>query len=112
MTALKITSLFLILIASIQALPRFAVQEGVSCNLCHVDPNGGSLRNDYGISVASSELTKVQGSDRVAGYSGMINEYLRVGGDIRFLNYNANENVPIQNTRSSHVLYDTKQRVT
>jgi len=96
MTALKITSLFLILIASIQALPRFAVQEGVSCNLCHVDPNGGSLRNDYGISVASSELTKVQGSDRVAGYSGMINEYLRVGGDIRFLNYNANENGQLQ----------------
>ncbi len=94
--ALKITSLFIILFATLQALPRFAVQEGVSCNLCHVDPNGGSLRNDYGISVASSELSKTQSGDRTAGYTGMINDHLRVGGDMRFLNYNTNENGQLQ----------------
>lgn len=96
MKALKITSFYLILFTSLQALPRFAVEEGVSCNLCHVDPNGGSLRNDYGISVASPELSKSQGSERTEGYTGIINEYLRAGGDIRFLNYNTNENRQLQ----------------
>ena len=88
MQALKITNLFLIMSVLLNALPRFALQEGTSCNLCHVDPNGGSLRNDYGITVASSELSRSQGSDRIANYTGMINEHLRVGGDVRFLNYN------------------------
>jgi len=92
MTVLKITKLLLCMFAVLQALPRFAVQEGVSCNVCHVDPNGGSLRNDYGITVASFELAKSKGNDRIESYSGIINEYLRVGGDIRLLNYNTNDN--------------------
>jgi hypothetical protein len=89
MQTLKITSLLLIMPVLLLALPRFAVQEGTTCNLCHVDPNGGSLRNDYGITVASSELSRSQGSDRIANYTGIINDFLRLGGDIRFLNYNS-----------------------
>ncbi len=89
----KIIKLQMIIIVSsyLTALPRFAVQEGASCNLCHVDPNGGSLRNDYGMSVTSFELSNLPGSDRVTGYTGIINEHLRLGGDIRFLNYNTND---------------------
>lgn len=30
------------------ALPRFAVQYGQSCHLCHVNPAGGGLRTSYG----------------------------------------------------------------
>ena len=96
MTVLKITRLYLFMFAVLQALPRFAVQEGVSCNVCHVDPNGGSLRNDYGITVASLELSKSQGNNRIESYSGIINEYLRVGGDIRLLNYNTNDDGQLQ----------------
>ena len=89
MQTLKITSLLLIMPVLLLALPRFAVQEGTTCNLCHVDPNGGSLRNDYGIIITSSQLSRSQGSDRIANYTGIINDYLRLGGDIRFLNYNS-----------------------
>ncbi len=70
------------------ALPRFALQEGSSCNLCHVNPAGGGLRNDYGISVASHERSQNDNGILASSYTGMINRHLRVGGDLRFLNYN------------------------
>lgn len=88
---LKIISILLLLISTLGALPRFALQEGSSCNLCHVNPSGGGLRNDYGISVASNEISRSEGGSLVSNYTGMINQYLRVGGDIRLMNYNTFE---------------------
>lgn len=91
------------------SLPRFALQEGTSCNLCHVNPSGGGLRNDYGISVASQERSKYTGGPLGTSYTGMINDHLRIGGDIRFLNYNTMETdqiksalFPMQADISSH----------
>lgn len=98
MPVLNITKLILILLGSLQALPRFAVQEGASCNLCHVDPNGGSLRNDYGITVTSTELAQSTASTRAASYTGMISEHLRVGGDVRILNFNTNNQGQLQSS--------------
>ncbi len=80
---MKITSILFLLISILGALPRFALQEGISCNLCHVNPSGGGLRNDYGISVASHEIARSEGGKLTSGYTGMINQYLRVGGDVR-----------------------------
>ncbi len=88
---LKIISIILLLTSQMWSLPRFALQEGTSCNLCHVNPSGGGLRNDYGISVASFERAKVDGGPSGSSYTGMINEHLRIGGDIRFLDYNTAE---------------------
>ena len=77
-----------LLILSIQlfALPRFAAENGTSCNLCHVNPTGAGLRNDYGISLFSmEELPMEKGMDLTNDdYTGMILEYLRFGADLRF----------------------------
>lgn len=91
MKALKITNTLIFMSTLMQALPRFAIQEGASCNLCHVDPTGGSLRNDYGITVTSSELAGKEGGERTNNYTGMISEYLRIGGDVRILSYNTED---------------------
>ncbi len=89
MPALKIISVGFVFYAALFALPRFSVKAGSSCNLCHIDPNGGSLRNDYGITLTSKdELPRYPGGRGVKDYTGIINEHLRVGGDIRLLNFN------------------------
>ena len=31
------------------SLPRFSLQEGEGCHLCHTNPSGGGLRNGYGV---------------------------------------------------------------
>ena len=73
----------------LSAIPRFAIQEGASCNLCHIDPNGGGLRNEYGIIMTSKEdLPRSPGGKISKNYTGIINDHIRVGGDIRFLNFN------------------------
>ena len=75
-----------ILSVSLFALPRFAAENGTSCNLCHVNPTGAGLRNDYGISLFSmEELPMEKGMDLTNDdYTGMILEYLRFGADLRF----------------------------
>ena len=47
----------LILLNICYSIPRFSLIEGSSCKLCHVNPNGGSLRNDYGIIIGSDDIT-------------------------------------------------------
>ena len=75
-------------ILSIQlfALPRFAAENGASCNLCHVNPVGAGLRNDYGISLFSMEELPMEKGMKLTDddYTGMILEHLRFGADLRF----------------------------
>jgi len=88
MMAQRIIKTIILLFTALYGLPRFAVQEGASCNLCHVDPTGGGLRNDYGMAVSSAELSKTEKS---SSFTGMITEHLQIGGDIRVMNYNVKE---------------------
>ena len=81
-------SLFLILnfyFNSALALPRFAVQNGSSCILCHVNPTGGGLRNDHGTNVvALDELPLERWLERGnEDWEGYVGDHLQVGGDFR-----------------------------
>jgi len=67
------------------ALPRFAVQNGTSCILCHVNPTGSGLRNDYGSNVvALEELPLERWLDKGnEDWDGYISDHLQIGGDFR-----------------------------
>ena len=60
------------------ALPRFAAENGTSCNLCHVNPTGAGLRNDYGISLFSIEELPMEKGMKFTedDYTGMVLENL------------------------------------
>ncbi len=83
---MKYFLLTFILSSPLLALPRFAAENGVSCNLCHVNPTGSGLRNDYGISLFSmDELPMEKGIKFTdADYTGKIKKNMRFGADLRF----------------------------
>lgn len=76
----------LILFSGLQAVPQFSVDSGASCNLCHVNPTGGGLRNDYGMEIFSLDDLPMQGLSRLndTELSGKLGNMLRIGGDFRF----------------------------
>ncbi len=53
-----LAGLLLLMAASVLSLPKFATDHSEPCQSCHVNPNGGGMRNEYGNhSVALNELT-------------------------------------------------------
>jgi hypothetical protein len=65
------------------AEPYLAVQEGYKCNVCHVNPTGGGLRNDFGITYAKLLLPAETLDNALDSWTGKITDRLRVGGDLR-----------------------------
>ncbi len=86
----KISSLFLfflciVLISDLHAYPRFAAYTGSKCADCHVNPDGGSMRQGYGLKYAKDELY-MDMFKKIAGkmeFSPKINKHISVGGDVR-----------------------------
>ena len=75
------------------ALPRFAIQNGVSCIACHINPTGSSMRNDYGSNVvALEELPFKKWIDKGdEDWDGYITDHLQIGGDFRLQSVQYND---------------------
>ncbi|MAI88422.1 MAG: hypothetical protein CMF98_05075 [Candidatus Marinimicrobia bacterium] len=85
----KVLLLFLIFFNSLHTIPRFSLIEGTSCKLCHVNPNGGSLRNDYGIIIASEDITYEKSKTIINNNDlGEISDHIRIGADLRIQSIN------------------------
>lgn len=69
------------------AEPYLAVRTGFKCVMCHVNPTGGGMRNAFGNAWARTELARevvaLGGAGTDAGWTGAINDYLSVGGNLR-----------------------------
>src|SRR5450631_139758 len=65
------------------AEPYLAVQEGYKCNVCHVNPTGGGLRNEFGLTYAKVLLPAETLDNAIDSWSGKITDRVRVGGDLR-----------------------------
>jgi hypothetical protein len=66
-----------------RAEPYIAVQQGLACGQCHVNPTGGGLRTAVGNAFAQGVLPAhhVDTGDLV--WTGSINKYIAMGGDFR-----------------------------
>ncbi len=64
------------------AEPYLAVQEGYQCSMCHVNPTGGGLRNDFG-TVYAEALLPAHAAAQLDQWTGKLNSHVRVGGDLR-----------------------------
>jgi hypothetical protein len=65
------------------AEPYLAVQNGYKCNVCHVNPTGGGLRNDFGVLFAKLLLPADTLEDAASAWTGKVADSVRVGGDLR-----------------------------
>lgn len=68
---------------SSRAEPYLAMQTGLKCVACHVNPTGGALRNATGLAFAKGAIPANQLPEMMSNWNGGIGEYLRIGGDLR-----------------------------
>jgi hypothetical protein len=83
LATLTLTILALLHASPAAAEPYLAVLEGYKCNVCHVNPTGGGLRNDFGLTYAKVLLPAETVDNAIDSWSGKITDRLRVGGDLR-----------------------------
>ena len=65
------------------AEPYLAVQEGYKCNVCHVNPTGGGLRNNFGVTYAKALLPAETVKNGMDAWNGRLIDAVRIGGDLR-----------------------------
>ena len=86
LTALRFLPFLLLgLILDAHAEPYLAVQMGLKCGVCHINPTGGGERTAYGEIFAQTVMPH-EHVDTGDGslWTGEINKFLSVGGDLRF----------------------------
>jgi hypothetical protein len=67
-----------------RAEPYLAVATGFKCSQCHVNPTGGGLRSAYGNVFAQTLLPAQHLDTGTDPWTGAINRFLALGGDLRF----------------------------
>ena len=65
------------------ALPRFALMTGAKCGSCHVNPTGGQMRNEYGITVSQDKIPLEALKDSDFVFSSKLSDNISIGGDYR-----------------------------
>jgi hypothetical protein len=73
----------LLVSANAQAEPYLAVQSGMKCMQCHVNPTGGGMRNAFGNTYAQTQLAERRIGPEDEQWTGVINRFFAIGGDAR-----------------------------
>jgi hypothetical protein len=69
-----------------RAMPRFAVQQGVPCSLCHANPTGGGARTAYGRGPYARQTLSGNFGTPNGGFPALdpsFDEWLALGADVR-----------------------------
>jgi hypothetical protein len=66
------------------AEPYLAVQLGLKCGQCHVNPTGGGLRTTFGDVFAQTVMPARHLDAGPDNWTGALGQYIRIGGDLRF----------------------------
>ncbi len=65
------------------SLPRYATEIGAKCSLCHTNPTGGGIRNNYGTVFAKEDLSLKSIQEYLeTDFDGEVNDYIFVGADL------------------------------
>jgi hypothetical protein len=64
--------------------PYLAVQLGLKCGQCHVNPTGGGLRTTFGDVFAQTVMPAQHLDAGPDNWTGALGQYIRTGGDLRF----------------------------
>ncbi|KAA3606289.1 MAG: hypothetical protein DWQ06_02260 [Calditrichaeota bacterium] len=66
------------------SLPRYATEIGANCSLCHTNPTGGGIRNNYGTTVFSKEDLALKSVQEYleTDFDGEVNDFIFVGADL------------------------------
>lgn len=89
---LLLVALCLTLPNPVAAEPYMAVRTGLKCMMCHTNPTGGGQRSVYGNAFAQTQLsarTINPWGGEPKYWTGVVNRYLSIGGDIRTGAYGA-----------------------
>lgn len=92
---LSVLIVFLMIFSAglVKGLPGFAAQVEQKCNLCHVDPTGGGMRNSFGSQYfAQTEMAMKKASlEDVTRFKPQISDNISIGMDMRTLYHYDNE---------------------
>lgn len=83
--AFWVLALFFFAAADAFAEPYIAVETGLKCVSCHVNPTGGGKRNLFGMIYARTQIAErmLLRDDDPADWNGEVNRWLGLGGDYR-----------------------------
>lgn len=84
------------------AVPLYASREGDVCQTCHVDPNGGGIRNEFGFSYEKNRHS-TEPEERWASLTvkPKLNDWITIGVDFRMLYDAIHENGSVDILSSS-----------
>lgn len=80
---LMIQLLGLAMAGAVQAEPYLAVDMGLKCVTCHVNPTGGGLRNAFGAIYTQQLMPAHKLPDSMPTWTGSVLDRLRLGADLR-----------------------------
>ncbi|RPI01453.1 MAG: hypothetical protein EHM64_15685 [Ignavibacteriae bacterium] len=72
------------------ALPRFAAATNLKCGSCHIDPNGGGMRNYYGAAMWGRGTLPVRAwsqDSTMMDFTPRLNDFVSIGMDMQTLFY-------------------------
>lgn len=70
--------------ARAQAEPYLAIQQGLKCTSCHVNPTGGGMRKTFGDVFAQTLLPMEHIDTGPNVWTGDLNSFIGIGGDLRY----------------------------
>lgn len=90
-------AVFLFSVSNLFSYPRFSAYTGSKCSDCHINPTGGTMRNQYGLKYAKDNLyiEALKNISDKNDFSGELTKNIFIGGDVRtvFID-NENHNLP------------------
>jgi hypothetical protein len=93
------------------SLPRYASREGDVCQTCHVDPNGGGIRNEFGFSYGKNRhSTEPEARWSSLTVNPKLNDWITFGVDFRML-YVASHSNGDSRTLSTSTLFPMEGQV-